>query len=124
LKKGWKRTSLPPGLLEKLANFLKDESCQKLALRQLRSVLGGGLLYCVFGHTHDPVHIPLYVADGMERHYLNSGTFRATFSQTFDEREFLRFQRMSFVIIYGPNEYDPNEDIPMYDMWSGLRMHH
>jgi len=117
-------TSLPPGLLEKLAGFLKDESCQKLALRQLRSVLGGGLLYCVFGHTHDPVHIPLYVADGMERHYLNSGTFRATFSQAFDEREFLRFQRMSFVIIYGPKEYDTNEDIPMYEMWSGLRMHH
>jgi len=117
-------TSLPPGLLEKLANFLKDESCQKLALRQLKSVLGSGLMYCIFGHTHDPLHIPLYVADGMERHYLNSGTFRATFSQAFDEREFLRFQRMSFVIIYGPKEYDPDEDTPMYEMWSGLRMHH
>ncbi|MFC1824389.1 hypothetical protein ACFL9T_16900 [Thermodesulfobacteriota bacterium] len=117
-------TSLPSGLLEKLADLVRDESCQKYALRQLRSDLGRDFLYCVFGHTHEHIHIPLYIENGVERHYLNSGTFRTTFSQTYDESVFTRFQRMSFVIIYGPKEYDHNEDNPIYESWSGLRMHH
>ena len=119
-------SSMPAGLLEKLAGLIKDESCQKLAKRRLEQDLGRNIRYCVFGHTHEPLHFPLYLDKDlhMEKHYLNTGTFRTTFSQTFDNQDFLRFQRMSFVMIYGPDEYDPGEDIPIYEMWSGLRMHH
>lgn len=119
-------TSVPAGLLEKLAGLLRDESHQKLAKRHLERVLGSNIRYCVFGHTHEPLHVPLFLDKDlkMEKHYLNSGTFRITYSQTFDKHEFLRFQRMSFVMIYGPGEYPGHEDIPMYEMWSGLRMHH
>jgi hypothetical protein len=62
--------------------------------------------------------------DTIEKHYLNCGTFRTTFGQTHDGQDFLRFQRMSFVIIYGPREYDADVNIPVYEMWSGLRLHH
>jgi hypothetical protein len=31
---------------------------------------------------------------------------------------------MSFVIVYGPNEFSPDEQNPVYELWSGLRMHH
>ncbi|UCE53460.1 MAG: hypothetical protein JSV31_30175 [Desulfobacterales bacterium] len=119
-------TSVPAGLLEKLAGLLKDESHQKLAQRHLERALGKNIRYCVFGHTHEPLHVPLFLDNDlkMEKHYLNTGTFRTTFSQTFNKKEFLRFQRMSFVMIYGPAEYAGNEDIPIYEMWSGLRMHH
>lgn len=122
-------TSLPAGLLERLAAFLRDDSCQKWATRKLKDVLATDIRYCVLGHTHDPLHIPLYVdkKQGMqdiEKHYLNSGTFRTTFASTFDKQDFLRFQRMSFVIIYAPYEHDPKIDVPVYEMWSGLRMHH
>jgi hypothetical protein len=77
------------------------------------------------GHTHEPVHTPLYVDQkrNIQKHYLNTGTFRTTFSQTFDRQNFLRFQRMSFAIIYGPNEFQPHEETPVYELWSGLRMH-
>jgi UDP-2,3-diacylglucosamine pyrophosphatase LpxH len=119
-------TSVPAGLLEKLAGLLKDESHQKLAQRHLERALGKNIRYCVFGHTHEPLHVPLFLDNDlkMEKHYLNTGTFRTTFSQTFNKKEFLGFQRMSFVMIYGAGEYAGNKDIPMYEMWSGLRMHH
>ena len=117
---------MPAGLLEKLAAFLRDDSCQKLAKKHLERVLGRNIRYCVFGHTHEPLHVPLFIDDElkMEKHYLNTGTFRTTFSQTFDKQVFMRFQRMSYVIIYGPKEYALTEEIPMYEAWSGLRMHH
>ena len=119
-------SAVPVGLLEKLAGFIRDESCQKLAKRKLASDLNSDIRYCVFGHTHEPTHIPLYVDknQGVEKHYLNSGTFRTTFTQTFDKEDFLRFQRMSFVVIYGRKEFTPTDNTPAYEMWSGLRMHH
>ena len=58
------------------------------------------------------------------RGYLNSGTFRTTLTQTFDRQDFVRFQRMSLVIIHEPCEFSPDEDAPTYEMWSGLRMRH
>lgn len=119
-------TSVPAGLLEKLAGLLRDQSHEKLAKRHLERALGSNIRHCVFGHTHEPLHVPLFLDKDlkMEKHYLNTGTFRTTFSQTFDKQDFLRFQRMSFVIVYGPGEYAANEVIPMYEMWSGQRMHH
>jgi len=121
--------SVPVGLLEKLAGFLKDDPCGRWATKRLKDVVASGIRYCVLGHTHEPIHVPLYVyeEDGgqkVEKHYLNCGTFRTTFASTLDKQEFLRFQRMSYVIIYAPYEYDPSQNIPMYEMWSGLRMQH
>jgi hypothetical protein len=122
-------TSLPTGLLERLAAFLRDDSCEKWATRKLKDVLATDIRYCVLGHTHEPLHIPLCVdkkqdMQDIEKHYLNSGTFRPTFASTFDKQDFLRFQRMSFVIIYAPYEHDPSIGVPAYEIWSGLRMRH
>ena len=119
-------TAVPAGLLEKLAALVSSESCQELAKRHLERSLGQDIRYCVFGHTHEPIHIPLFVDKNrnIEKHYLNSGTFRITFTRTFDKEDFLRFQRMSFVIIYGPGEFKKGEDSPVYEMWTGLRMRH
>ncbi|MHC4156038.1 MAG: hypothetical protein ACYST6_14110 [Planctomycetota bacterium] len=121
-------TSVPAGWLQSLAAFVRDGSCEKWAVRRLREVLAKRTRYCILGHTHEPVHVPLLAysmgTDTIEKHYLNCGTFRTTFGQTHDGQDFLRFQRMSFVIIYGPREYDADVNIPVYEMWSGLRLHH
>lgn len=119
-------TSLPAGLLERLAGLLRDDSCQKWAKRVLEADLNADKRYCVLGHTHDPVHVPLCVdkRNGVENHYLNCGTFRTAFVQTFDKEDFLRHQRMSFVLIYNRKELEKSTDIPAYEMWSGLRMIH
>ena len=119
-------TKVPAGLLEKLSAFVRDDSCVKLANKTLAQGLAQDIRFCVFGHTHEPLHVPLCFDPelSIEKHYLNTGTFRTTFTQTYDKELFVGFQRMSYVIIYGPDEYAKGEKTPMYEMWSGIRMHH
>lgn len=116
-------THVPVGLLEKISSFISDTTSSEFAVKQLKSLIGQSVRFCVLGHTHEPKHVPLFVdEDGNEKHYLNSGTFRLNLGRTFDLESFLRFQRMSFVIIYGPNEFNPRIEEPVYELWSGLRM--
>jgi len=117
-------TSVPAGVLEKLAGFLETDVYRKYAYTQLRSPIGVQMRYCILGHTHEPFHaaISFDKERGIEKHYLNTGTFRTTFGQTYDKEDFFRFQRLSYVIIYGPKEYTNDQDIPMYESWAGLRM--
>lgn len=116
-------THVPVGLLEKISSFISDTTSSEFAVKQLKSLIGQSVRFCVLGHTHEPKHVPLFVdEDGNEKHYLNSGTFRLNLGRTFDLESFLRFQRMSFVIIYGPSEFNPRIEEPVYELWSGLRM--
>ena len=116
-------TNVPAGLLEKLAGFLRDDDPQQWADSLLRTKKHNDMLYCVMGHTHEPDHVPLFVGkDGRERHYLNCGTFRTTLSPTLHAEAFVRYQRLSYVIIFGPGEYEKGIDYPVYEMWSGIRM--
>ncbi|MCU0662465.1 MAG: hypothetical protein MUC50_09095 [Myxococcota bacterium] len=115
-------TKLPLGMMEKLSSMMRNDSCESLALRCLDRMEILGLCNCVLGHTHEPLHQPLDVTpNGMQRHYLNSGTFRATLTPSFAEKDFVPFQRFSYVVIYGPHEFQAGQPLPMYEMWSGLR---
>lgn len=116
--------NIPAGILEKLASLLETDVYRKYAYSRLRSPIGVQMRYCVLGHTHEPVHAAICLDEerGMEKHYLNTGTFRTTFAQTYDREDFFRFQRLSYVIIYGPREYSDDQKIPMYESWAGLRM--
>jgi len=119
-------TSIPGGLLEKVAGIMGVDAGTKLAQRLLSRKPHKNLHHCVMGHTHETNRIPLSVdkTQHVARHYLNSGTFRTTWTQTFDGQSWVRSQRMSFVVIYGPNEFKPDIELPLYEMWSGLRMRH
>lgn len=115
-------TKLPVGMLEKLSSLTQDDSGERLALRCLDRMEFFGLNHCVLGHSHEPLHKPLDIKPGgVQRHYLNSGTFRATLAKTAFREEFISFQRLSYVIIYGPHEFQEDQSKPMYEMWSGLR---
>jgi UDP-2,3-diacylglucosamine pyrophosphatase LpxH len=118
-------SGVSPGLLERGAAVLAEahacEATAEAALRRRNAAPGADLLFCVMGHTHEPDHTPLLYdrAGKVERHYLNSGTFRSTFAQTHDGNDFLRHQRLSYVVIHAPGELDPA--LPMFEMWSGVR---
>jgi UDP-2,3-diacylglucosamine pyrophosphatase LpxH len=117
-------TRFPAGMIEKLSGLASDDSCQALALKCLGNPVAVVEQYCVLGHTHEPAHTPLTVDDsGVQKHYLNSGTFRATLTKAFSGDDFVEFQRMSYVLVYGPEEFQAGEQRPMYEMWSGLRRH-
>lgn len=109
--------------MDKLKHFLDSDPCPKHAEELLKK--NTDYLFCVMGHTHDPAHVPLFIgSDKKERHYLNSGTFREVFTQSLDGEHFIRHQRMSYVVIYGPNEFDGKNADPTYEMWNGLRARH
>lgn len=76
---------------------------------------------CILGHTHEPVHVPLYAAAETEKHYLNSGTFRTTIARARTGDGFVQFQRMSYAIVYAPGEFEDGEGRAVYEMWAGLR---
>jgi hypothetical protein len=119
-------TAVPAGLLEKLASLVGRDVYGQFAYARLKASEGTGLRYCILGHTHEPLHKPLFrqKKGNHEHHYLNTGTFRTTFAQTHDREDFLRLQRLSFVIIYGPREFSAKQKVPVYELWAGLRMHH
>lgn len=115
---------LSPALLawsmNKLKDILDSDPCSDYALQLLKTK--PEYLFCVMGHTHDPAHVPLFIgSDRRERHYFNSGTFREVFTKSLDEKDFIRHQRMSYVVIYGPGEFDGKNTDPVYEMWNGLR---
>jgi hypothetical protein len=113
---------IPAGKLEGISKLIKGTSYADFAKGVLSKGKGKDMRYCVLGHTHEPLHVPLYQEKGVERHYLNTGTFRINLGETLEGNDFLRFRRMSFVIIYGPGELDDGTGYPMYELWSGLRM--
>ncbi|MDH4184697.1 MAG: hypothetical protein OEV92_10770 [Nitrospinota bacterium] len=117
-------SKLPAGMIEKIAGLTgQDNAMETHAKDQLENYdrTHADMRYCVFGHTHTPLHAPLYVSNGAEKHYLNSGTFRTAFTQTLDRRSFLKHKRLSYVVVYRPGEFQGN-DYPAYEMWSGIRM--
>lgn len=116
-------TRVPAGLLEKIAGFFKDTTYTVFAERQLKTIMGQKADFCVFGHTHEPKHVPLFIDknNDREKHYLNTGTFRLNLGRTHNMEDFLRFQRLCFVVVYGPEEFKSECDVPVYELWSGLR---
>lgn len=117
---------IPVALTEKVANFVqnrrKRDSFEKFASKKLKSARIEDIRFCVLGHTHEPNHVPLFRDhNGIEKHYLNSGTFRTTLSPTYDKKDFIKLQRLSFVIIYEPGEVRRDFNEPLFELWSGLR---
>lgn len=122
--------SVPAGKIEKISSFFagNDDPLALYADKILKTQIGSGCDFCVMGHTHEADHVvlssipvPGNPTTRIEKHYLNSGTFRKTFTQTLDSQEFVSNQRMSFIVIYGPYEFDGVNVAPVYEMWNGTR---
>jgi len=115
-------THVPSGLLEKVAGFFKATTYTDFAERQLKTILGQKADFLVLGHTHEPIHAPLFVDknSGAEKHYLNTGTFRLNLGRTHNKEDFLRFQLLCYVIVYGADEFTHGSK-SVYELWSGLR---
>ena len=61
----------------------------------------------VSGHTHVPEVELANASGGRQRYYLNSGTFRNAITTTPDLRNFGRLRSKARVLIYGPQERNP-----------------
>ncbi len=74
-------------------SFLRDES------QNLRCL--------VSGHTHNAIVKLLSVEDGIEKYYINSGTFRNVITTTPDQNKFGRLRSKARVLIYEKGEQNP-----------------
>jgi hypothetical protein len=61
----------------------------------------------VSGHTHVPEVELANASGGRQRYYLNSGTFRNAITTTPDMHNFGRLRSKARVLIYGPQERNP-----------------
>ncbi|MBM4284958.1 MAG: hypothetical protein FJ128_06885 [Deltaproteobacteria bacterium] len=60
--------------------------------------------YLVYGHTHLPLVVPLSRTAGVERYYLNTGTWRTRHLKTRQGDAFASFKTMTYVIFYQEGE--------------------
>jgi UDP-2,3-diacylglucosamine pyrophosphatase LpxH len=79
--------------------------------------------YCVYGHTHQFRHVPLgCTANGDGLVYLNSGTWRPRLAQTRDERGFVGFKEMTYLVFYRADEdlSSRHRKGLSYELWNGI----
>lgn len=60
--------------------------------------------YIVYGHTHDPLVVPLRTRNGAEYMYLNTGTWRTRYQKAIQDDSFISWKNMTYVIFYREDE--------------------
>lgn len=112
-------------LFELLGNtkkfFAKDELLEGASTEF--SHLDSRIQYVVYGHTHNPVKIPLRVrtigGKVQQQVYLNSGTWRKRYYECKESEDFIGWKEIAYLIFYTKDE-KPNElDLPVFETWTG-----
>ncbi|MFH1446745.1 MAG: metallophosphoesterase, partial [Chloroflexota bacterium] len=67
---------------------------------------GSGIRCVITGHTHSPEVELLTQKEGIQKYYINSGTWRSRIPSTPDLKEFDRLRSMTKVFIFGSEERD------------------
>jgi len=97
------------------------------AARKEFSGLEPEIYYLVYGHTHEPVQVPLEVKEGpdgmpQERVYLNAGCWGTRHKETPDGG-FISWKQLSYTIFYDEGEDlapgQKNRGFPAFETWSG-----
>jgi UDP-2,3-diacylglucosamine pyrophosphatase LpxH len=107
-------------LIEKLKDrFSKDDLLE--AAPQEYSHLDNRIRYIVYGHTHDPLQVPIRIVEdstGIREHvYLNTGTWRARYYKTKEGLGFINWKNLTYTIFYKKEER--GTDFPAYETWTG-----
>jgi UDP-2,3-diacylglucosamine pyrophosphatase LpxH len=117
------------GGLMALAEALKSLAPRPLAeaARQEFANLSPDVYYLIYGHTHEPVQIPLEVKEGpdgmpQERVYLNAGCWGTRHKETPDGG-FVSWKQLAYTIFYDEHEDLPpgqkSRGFPAFETWSG-----
>ena len=86
------------------------------------SYLDNRIQYVVYGHTHEPIKIPLRVRtiDGKDQQqvYLNTGTWRKRYYECKESEDFIGWKEITYLIFYTKEE-KPNElNLPVFETWT------
>lgn len=73
--------------------------------------------YVVYGHTHDPLVVPLRRRFQQEQLYLNTGTWRARHTKSQMDASFVSWKNMTYVIFFRPQERPGRQ--ALFETWTG-----
>lgn len=88
--------------------------------------LGSDIYYVVYGHTHEPLQLPVEVVSEPDEKirelvYLNTGTWRAWHQEAL-VRGFITWKLLTYTIFYTMKEdikNKPKRDFPAFETWTG-----
>jgi len=107
-------------LMERVKNrFMKDDLLE--AAPKEYSDLDHRIRYVVYGHTHDPLQVPVRVTEGnngpKEYIYLNTGTWRTRYHKCRNGLGFIGWKNLTYTIFYKPEER--KSEFPAFETWNG-----
>ncbi len=109
-------------VIERLSSLRRDDNHAGKAVEDLRRQ-NGEVRYIAYGHTHQPEQRALEVAQGnCDCAYLNTGTWRPVCQMGLSGRGFMRWNTLTYTIIYQPGETVSGGrkiDYPAFEVWSG-----
>ncbi|MCL6622678.1 MAG: metallophosphoesterase [Syntrophobacterales bacterium] len=95
--------------------FMKDDllaaAPEEEALRDPR------LRFVVYGHTHDPLVVPLRRRFQQEQIYLNTGTWRARHTKSLMDASFVSWKNLTYVIFFRSEERPGRQ--ALFETWTG-----
>ena len=99
--------------------FVKDDLLE--AAPQEYFHLDPGIRYVVYGHTHDPLVSAVRSSPDnpypLEQVYLNTGTWRGRYFKATQDKSFIAWKNMTYVIFYRAGERD--NPFPVFETWTG-----
>jgi len=99
--------------------FMKDDLLEAAPQEFLH--LPPGIEHVVYGHTHEPLVVPLRkVPDSqapLEQVYLNTGTWRARHWKATQDDSFISWKNMTYVIFYREDERTGSK--ANFETWTG-----
>ena len=85
------------------------------------SHLDSKIQYVVYGHTHDPVQLPVKAVETKrgkkEDVYLNTGTWRVRHQRAQEGLGFMSFKNLTYATFYKKEER--GTDFPSFETWAG-----
>ena len=109
--------------LEKLFSLVTKAGAAKLADPLLEAaptetvLLDPRIRYVAYGHTHDPLVVPMRVRGDQEQIYLNTGTWRARYQKSVRDNSFISWKNMTYVIFYRDDERPGRK--ADFETWTG-----
>ena len=93
------------------ADHLLDAAPDENALLEPR------MRYVVYGHTHEPLVVPLRIRGSMDQIYLNTGTWRKRYQKAARDNSFISWKNMTYVIFYREDERPGRQ--ADFETWTG-----
>lgn len=60
--------------------------------------------YIVYGHTHEPLVLPMRIRESREHIYLNTGTWRTRYQKATQDDSFISWKNLTYMVFYRSDE--------------------